>query len=149
MPKEAYYARQEQPPAAASTEQPSKTMRVEAQPDEMGQFQRADANVVAKRKIVTASRPSRSALLESHIESLNESFAAWVEAQAADSGKAGVSWADAVYEYLAYVRQLREHYRQQDGIVLSFGTGDCGQLGHGKDENEDWIENRRPGRRRW
>jgi regulator of chromosome condensation len=42
-------------------------------------------------------------------------------------------------DYIGYATQLEERYLSKYGEVLTFGSGDCGQLAHGIDEDEDLI----------
>jgi regulator of chromosome condensation len=82
--------------------------------------------------------------LKRDLAALNAAFSAYIEASMQDDEMVVTSWKIAVEDYLAYVRKLSEKYQTQDGILLSWGTGDCGQLGHGMDEGGVWIENKRP-----
>lgn len=42
-------------------------------------------------------------------------------------------------DYLDYAKQLEERYLSRHGEVLTFGSGDCGQLAHGVDSDEDMM----------
>jgi hypothetical protein len=47
--------------------------------------------------------------------------------------------ADGVQDYIDYIQQLEDTYMRSYGEVLTFGSGDCGQLAHGIDEDEDLM----------
>jgi len=40
---------------------------------------------------------------------------------------------------LDYAKQLEDRYLSRHGEVLTFGSGDCGQLAHGVDSDEDMM----------
>ncbi len=44
-----------------------------------------------------------------------------------------------VQDYLDHVALLEDRYLRTYGEVLTFGSGDCGQLAHGIDEDEDLM----------
>lgn len=44
---------------------------------------------------------------------------------------------DAVQDYIDYMKQLEDRYLCSYGEVMTFGSGDCGQLAHGIDEDDD------------
>jgi regulator of chromosome condensation len=44
-----------------------------------------------------------------------------------------------VQDYIEYVTALEDRYLRKYGEVLTFGSGDCGQLAHGTDSDEDLI----------
>ncbi len=46
---------------------------------------------------------------------------------------------DGVQDYIDYVTQLESRYLKEYGEVLTFGNGDCGQLAHGTDNDEDLM----------
>ena len=64
----------------------------------------------------------------------NKSFAVWIKAQ-----PGGVSLASGVQDYRDYVAALKRRYLGDSGQVLTFGSGDCGQLAHGIDEDRDLM----------
>ena len=86
----------------------------------------------------------QNATLDAQIKALNDSFRKHIDSVSASDNSLVNPWTSAVEDYLMYVRLLKETYCVHDGVLLSWGTGDCGQLGHGQDENEMWIENKRP-----
>ncbi|GMF13870.1 unnamed protein product [Phytophthora lilii] len=42
-------------------------------------------------------------------------------------------------EYLVYAREIDAKFGSHAGQVLTFGSGDCGQLGHGVEEDDDLM----------
>ena len=46
---------------------------------------------------------------------------------------------EGAQDYVDYVTQLEERYLKAYGEVLTFGSGDCGQLAHGVTEDEDLM----------
>ena len=40
---------------------------------------------------------------------------------------------------MCYSKQLENSYLVKSGSLLTFGSGDCGQLAHGVDDDEDMI----------
>lgn len=42
-------------------------------------------------------------------------------------------------DYVDHVSSLEDRYLRVYGEVLTFGSGDCGQLAHGIDEDEDLM----------
>jgi alpha-tubulin suppressor-like RCC1 family protein len=42
-------------------------------------------------------------------------------------------------DYIDYAKQIEDRYLRKHGEVLTFGSGDCGQLGHGVDRDEDLM----------
>jgi len=71
---------------------------------------------------------------ERQLSCLNQAFATWVNSNA--EGNPLAVWRDGCHDYITYAQQLYLKFRLR-GWVLSFGSGDCGQLGHGTEEDED------------
>ena len=46
---------------------------------------------------------------------------------------------EGAQDYVDYVTQLEERYLKSYGEVLTFGSGDCGQLAHGVIEDDDLM----------
>ncbi len=44
---------------------------------------------------------------------------------------------DGFQDYVDYVSALEDRFLRKYGEVLTFGSGDCGQLAHGTEEMED------------
>jgi regulator of chromosome condensation len=72
-----------------------------------------------------------------HLTALNNSFSGWVDDQMRKNPVA--PWTAAIHDYLQYVRRLDSKYGSARGAILTFGSGDIGQLGHGVDEDVDLM----------
>ena len=72
-----------------------------------------------------------------HLSALNRRFAAWVRQSINADPKANLG--PGVEDYETYVSILRERYLRPGGLVLTFGSGDCGQLAHGIEVDEDLM----------
>lgn len=72
-----------------------------------------------------------------HIRALNDSFFSWFQEQVESDPTASLK--DGVQDYIDYVTQLESRYLTEYGEVLTFGNGDCGQLAHGMDTDEDLM----------
>ena len=46
---------------------------------------------------------------------------------------------DGVQDYIDYIKQLENRYLSLYGEVMTFGSGDCGQLAHGVEKDEDLM----------
>lgn len=46
---------------------------------------------------------------------------------------------DAVQDYIDYANQLEDRYLRSYGEVMTFGSGDCGQLAHGLEQDDDLM----------
>lgn len=46
---------------------------------------------------------------------------------------------DAVQDYIDYAHQLEDRYLRSYGEVMTFGSGDCGQLAHGLEQDDDLM----------
>ena len=102
-----------------------------------GVFARASKSAIKKRRTVRAAKGKKVRDVMTyeharHMKALNESFGGWVRAAATDA-----LWLDAAQEYVAFATQIEERYLARAGEVMTFGTGDCGQLGHGVEEYTD------------
>jgi hypothetical protein len=64
--------------------------------------------------------------LDRRVLGLNEAFSSWAEGNL--SGNLLATWEDGVSDYLAHAKQLRAQ-QQCRGKLLTWGSGDCGQLG--------------------
>jgi regulator of chromosome condensation len=72
-----------------------------------------------------------------HLKVLNESFHSWLKKEVAADNHADLSL--GFQDYVDYVTVLENRYARKYGEVLTFGSGDCGQLAHGIDEDEDLM----------
>ena len=120
--------------------------RREAKPTQGGgAFPRADAATLAQRRLVSpfSSRDSRPLAREAYatrIASLNKSFSAFAETALTSSPKEAI--VDAARDYVRYAEQLEARFLPKRTEVLSFGSGDCGQLAHSstlEDENDTVV----------
>ncbi|KAL4161415.1 hypothetical protein PRNP1_001969 [Phytophthora ramorum] len=100
--------------------------------DDVGGFPRAPPHVLKARKFVTATAPTRAQEAARQLAALNRAFAGNLRTQWAHN-KAD-SWAQNMKEYVAYAREIDAKFGSRAGQVLTFGSGDCGQLGHGVEE---------------
>jgi regulator of chromosome condensation len=82
-----------------------------------------------------AAEEDRRAAFLGALAALNAQFAAWVQAAVAKDPDAPLI--DAGHDYIAYVTALEEKYLRPDGEVFTFGSGECGQLAHGVEEEDD------------
>ncbi len=116
----------------------------------VGNGQKASDDVLSGRRMVKVARglgrknldhfsdaaSSRRDEFLARIRVLNKSFASWAISQCSSSPTADLT--AGMQDYISYVDKLERRYMRQQGIVLSFGSGDCGQLAHG-DEQEDLL----------
>ncbi|OWY90794.1 Regulator of chromosome condensation (RCC1), partial [Phytophthora megakarya] len=100
-------------------------------------FPRASTQVLKARKIVTATPTTRPQEAARQLTALNRAFVANLKTQWAHN-KAD-TWAQNMKEYLSYAREIDAKFGGHAGQVLTFGSGDCGQLGHGVEEEEDLM----------
>uniref|UniRef100_K3WZG0 RCC1-like domain-containing protein n=1 Tax=Globisporangium ultimum (strain ATCC 200006 / CBS 805.95 / DAOM BR144) TaxID=431595 RepID=K3WZG0_GLOUD len=108
-------------------------------------FPRASESVLQTRKIVAkgsssaANATTLTRASESHRQftALNRAFAANIKAQW-QHNKRG-DWLENMKEYIVYARDITSKFGAQEGQVLTFGSGDCGQLGHGVEEDDDMM----------
>lgn len=98
-------------------------------------FARATPNTLATRRMVVAQRKDKKEAFAKHLVTLNKSFHAWLKAQVDADPAADLS--DGFQDYVDHVTALEGRYLRSYGEVLTFGSGDCGQLAHGIDRDED------------
>ncbi|OQR93933.1 regulator of chromosome condensation (RCC1), partial [Thraustotheca clavata] len=99
-----------------------------------GSFSKASSDIIRSRRIVSATRTTER---KRHAYALNQSFYQGIKLQHLQNAKG--SWIENMKEYLSYVQEIEGRYGDKSGVVFAFGSGDCGQLGHGVDEDEDMI----------
>ncbi len=122
-----------------------------------GEFSRATPNTMAARRIVVAQRTNKKEEFAKHILALNQSFHAWFKeqigidptAQLTDGFQVcdqhliqlicGCLMTESRQDYLDHLSVLEDRYLRTYGEVLTFGSGDCGQLAHGIEEDEDLM----------
>jgi len=68
-----------------------------------------------------------------HLEALNKQFATWAGEQLAKDPDTPLL--EASNDYLQYLSTLEERFLRTHGEVFTFGSGECGQLAHGVDED--------------
>ena len=100
-------------------------------------YKRASKETMAKRKVVSVKRIDKRHQFVKHAKSLNKTFFDWFSNQInKDKGSCLV---DGAQDYLGYLNQLQDRQLRSHGEVLTFGSGDCGQLAHGTDNEEDLL----------
>lgn len=68
-----------------------------------------------------------------HIKALNSLFNSWIQKQAKDNA---ASLIPGCQDYIDYAKDLERKYLKTYGEVLTFGSGDCGQLAHGIEDDD-------------
>eukprot|EP00957_Ditylum_brightwellii_P089497 6814918-Ditylum_brightwellii.AAC.1 len=126
-------------------------------------FTRADPTEIASRRVISSSsdggRPSsrmkasqdkRRKLYIAEVTKVNKEFAAWAAQQQrrlfdssaihslpteddSPKDKALKFFTTQAREYIRLMAEIRARYDRTHGDVLTFGTGDCGQICHGED----------------
>ncbi|GMH67805.1 hypothetical protein TL16_g04773 [Triparma laevis f. inornata] len=88
------------------------------------------------RRTVSAKHPlSLKGEYLKNLAGLNNTFVQYCSSNSNSS-----DFVEAAKDYLSYARDLRATYRDS-GLtsILTFGSGDCGQLAHGIDEDDEMI----------
>jgi len=98
---------------------------------------KATPRTLSNRRIVSAKRIDRKLEFYKNIYALNVAFRDWFREKYQEN-KEGI-FVDAAQDYLDYVSQLEDRYLRAYGEVLTFGSGDCGQLAHGVDNDDDLM----------
>mmetsp|Transcript_7349 Transcript_7349/g.21691 ORF Transcript_7349/g.21691 Transcript_7349/m.21691 type:complete len:629 (-) Transcript_7349:136-2022(-) len=125
-------------------------------------FARADVSTLASRRIVRPAGGqdirSKKHRRQAHLRGLmklNEKFAEWAEAArekiesgpvpaVGDTSTPPLFFLEAVEDYVRQADALRERYVLTHGDVLTFGSGDCGQLGIPDEDGDALQEAMRP-----
>ncbi|KAJ1462512.1 regulator of chromosome condensation 1/beta-lactamase-inhibitor protein II [Pelagophyceae sp. CCMP2097] len=112
-----------------------------------GSFAVAGADELAQRRMAKSSTqapwraraetPLSARLFSSRVLALNKGFAAWATAQL--KKEPDVAILEAARDYVSYASALEQQFLTEHTDVLSFGSGDCGQLAHGMDDDRDTI----------
>jgi len=107
-----------------------------------GSFIKADADTLAgrKRKKAKTCQQLRKEEFHASVYDLNLQFTSWAKEQFSKNPKAPII--EAARDYITYIKQLEDQYLREYGEVLTFGSGDCGQLAHGTEDQD--IEVRFP-----
>ncbi|TMW65848.1 hypothetical protein Poli38472_003613 [Pythium oligandrum] len=107
-------------------------------------FDRASDDVLKARKIygMTAGAATNGSdvlttIAPRHWTALNDAFVKNIKAQWTQN-KQG-DWSENMREYVMYAREIMSKYGGRSGKVMTFGSGDCGQLAHGVEEDEDMM----------
>jgi len=96
-------------------------------------FPRASSAVLASRRIF--KRKDRYLEYFQTMQALNTSFKQWVHEQISKKGNSDLS--EGIADYIEHATKLNQRFLKKHGEVLTFGSGDCGQLAHGIDNDED------------
>ena len=73
----------------------------------------------------------------STMKSLNDSFVSHLSKSMAQDD--GLNYSLAMLDYLDQTKSISTTYTTDSGSVFSFGSGDCGQLAHGAEEDDDLM----------
>lgn len=94
--------------------------------------------MISGRKIAISGAPGQPTdLAVTHLASLNDAFIATIKSHWSHN-KHG-DWSEAMREYINYARDVDNKFGGRGGVLYMFGSGDCGQLGHGVDEDDDLM----------
>jgi hypothetical protein len=114
---------------------------------------------MAQRRLVVAQKPhAKRHAFAKQIQALNHSFYDWLQNQInkdplsslMDGAQVGGCYCAIAGEgkslkislqqdYVDHVTSLEDRYLRTYGEVLTFGSGDCGQLAHGIEEDNDLM----------
>ena len=101
-----------------------------------GTFQKADDNILAGRRQVKPRPANLTSALRAATKDLNARFVQYLLEQRNNrQGQMEETWEEALKDYVTYARHLKMHYRRSGGLVLACGSNDCGQSGHGREED--------------
>ena len=98
---------------------------------------RATPETLSSRRILSIKRGDKKLEFAKHIKALNNSFHSWFRNEIKLSPSANLI--NGVQDYIDYSSQLESRYLRRFGEVLTFGSGDCGQLAHGNEEDDDLM----------
>jgi regulator of chromosome condensation len=103
-----------------------------------GAFPRASGSSMASRKVVRGKRDKKEEYTR-HVTALNKNFSSYIENLMRQDPYS--SWDAAIQDYLGYVQELETRYltTERKGQLFTFGSGDCGQLAHGVDDDKDMM----------
>ena len=82
-------------------------------------------------------RVDKSAEFSRHLIALNSSILAYFQDQIKRDPFVDLHL--AAQDYVDYSKQLQDRYLRKYGEVFTFGSGDCGQLAHGIERDEDLM----------
>jgi hypothetical protein len=102
-----------------------------------GAFLRATPGTLATRRKVVSNISVKKREFLDHIFALNTNFHDWYcKEYEADSSS---DMTEGIKDYISYVSELEDRYLRTYGEVMTFGSGDCGQLAHGVNSDEDLM----------
>ena len=73
------------------------------------------------------------------IRGVNTALYAWMSKQLEVSSNKPLDFSQGVQDAIDYMRSISNRFLSTPGSVLTFGSGDCGQAGHGMDEDLDLM----------
>ena len=102
-----------------------------------GAFNRATPTTLATRRKVVSNISVKKREFLDHIFALNSKFYQWFQKEYAEDSSSDMT--DGIQDYISFVKELEDRYLRIYGEVMTFGSGDCGQLAHGVDSDEDLM----------
>lgn len=102
-----------------------------------GAFLRATPGTLASRRKVVSNISVKKREFLDHIFALNTKFHDWYKKEY--DGDSSSDMTEGIKDYISYVRDLEDRYLRTYGEVMTFGSGDCGQLAHGVDTDDDLM----------
>jgi len=85
------------------------------------------------------SAPDRHACYATQIQAINTALYAWMSEEFASATDKSLDYSQGVQDAIDYIRSISSRYLSKPGSTLTFGSGDCGQAGHGMDEDADLM----------
>ena len=83
---------------------------------------------------LASSEETRASVRSRYIQRLNENFRAWVDKSTRERPLS--DWSVGVWDYIQAAKAIQGSLSPPFGRVYSFGSGDCGQLGHGVERGD-------------
>ena len=102
-----------------------------------GSFNKATPGTLATRRKVISNISIKKREFLDHIYLLNIKFYDWYKEEYVKDSSNNMT--DGIKDYITYVKELEDRYLRIYGEVMTFGSGDCGQLAHGVDSDEDLM----------
>jgi regulator of chromosome condensation len=102
-----------------------------------GAFLRATPGTLATRRKVVSNISVKKREFLDHIFALNTKFYDWFKSEY--QGDSSSDMTEGIKDYISFVSELEDRYLRTYGEVMTFGSGDCGQLAHGVDSDEDLM----------
>ena len=101
-------------------------------------FAKATPKTLSRRRMLKASashRFDKKMLYGKQVKALNDSFLTYFRDQVSKDPAACL--VDAAQDCVDYLTKLSDRYLRSYGEVFTFGNGDCGQLAHGIENDDD------------